>query len=159
MKTAVRNWRARRAVPRVLVTCEGAQEAISAGLDGERSPYSRPTVDAHLKTCSACRDFAESSTRIARWASLRRPVPVPDGLVGSLLSALEPCASRPAPGAPVRDARAPLSWARTAQWAGAMVPAVIAGLALPLGVGSHTHIVPTRPPSPCTVGLIDHHDG
>ncbi|WP_343599353.1 DUF2275 domain-containing protein [Mycobacterium sp.] len=37
--------------------CEVAREALSARLDGEHHHASAPRVDAHLKTCGACRSW------------------------------------------------------------------------------------------------------
>jgi anti-sigma factor RsiW len=142
-----------------LVACADAQETISAGLDGERPPLSRPVLGAHLASCEVCRDFEANVTGMGRSARLRSAVPVPDGLVASLLPLLEP-APRPAlvrARAGRRETGRRSIWARTAQWAGAVAPAIVAAVALPLGVGTHPHLVPDRPPSACTIGLAAGH--
>jgi predicted anti-sigma-YlaC factor YlaD len=137
------------------VACTDAQEAISAELDGERPPLSRPDLEAHLSHCEVCRYFETSVTSIGRSARLQSAVPVPEGLVASLLP-LVGAAPRRAWGWP-RTSPGPERrrsiWARAAQWAGAMAPAIVASVALPLGVGTHPHLVPDRPPSKCTIGL------
>ena len=147
--------RARAAV----VTCEGAKESISARLDGERHPLAEPALAHHLAGCRACRDFEADAVAIGRRALLRAPRPVPGDLVASLVPLLE--ASPTGLLATKRHrhrARAPsFGWTSSARWAAALVPAATAIVAVSVGVGSNPHLVPTRPPSPCTVGLMARH--
>jgi predicted anti-sigma-YlaC factor YlaD len=148
-----------RARKRPPIACADAQESISAGLDGERPPLSRPVLEAHLATCEVCRYFGTNVTGIGRSARVRSTVPVPEGLVASLLPLVEPTPRRAwvrLRAGRRREGRRS-TWARTAQWAGAMAPAIAAAVALPLGVWTHPHLVPDRPPSTCTVGLAARH--
>jgi hypothetical protein len=120
-------------------------------------------LEHHLAHCQECRDFEMAAVALGRPARLRAPRPVPEDLVTKLVPLLEPAPLglvaavrrwrwREAPG----SGWASGGWASTARWAGALAPAV-AAVAISIGVGSHPHMVPTRPPSPCTVGLVAHH--
>lgn len=154
---------------RALARCAEAQEAVSARLDGEPSSMAGSALDLHLARCQECRDFEMAAVAFGRRARLRAPRPVPEDLVAKLVPLLEP--ARPGLVAAVRQWRgragpgsgwagsgwAATGWASTARWAGALAPAVAAVIAISIGVGSHPHLVPTRPPSPCTVGLVVHH--
>ena len=40
------------------------------------------------------------------------------------------------------------------RWAAAVMPAALVAVALSLGVGCRPRLVPTRPVSPCTIGLV-----
>ena len=149
------HWRGKRAVTR----CEDAQEAISARLDGERHPVPGAALEMHLGNCQACRDFEAEAVDLGRRAGLRSPRAVPADLLAMLVPVLKPA---PPPHFPSLRRRRweqgyRPGWARTAQWAGAIVPAVLVSVALPLGLGSQPRLVPTRPPSPCTIGLIARH--
>ena len=140
--------RALRRKPRV--GCEEATEAISARIDGEELPVAGPDLDAHLAGCPACRDFEAQLAGLGRRLRLRSARPVPQDLVAILAPSLE---------ASPRPSRRPvwrLDWPSTTRWAGATMSAVLAAVALSVGVGSHPHMVPTRPPSACTVGLRVH---
>ena len=95
---------------------------------------------------------------LGRRARLRAPRQVPDDLLATLVPLLEP--DRPGLLAGARRHRqttAGLGWVRTAGWAGAFVPAALVVAGICMGVGSHPNLVPTRPPSPCTVGLVARH--
>jgi predicted anti-sigma-YlaC factor YlaD len=142
-----------------VVRCEDAQEAISARLDGERHPVAGAALEMHLGNCQSCRDFEAEVVDLGRRAGLRSPRSVPEDLLAMLVPVLKPA---PPPHFPSRRRRRweqgyRPGWARTAQWAGAIVPAVLVSVALPLGLGSQPRLVPTRPPSPCTIGLIARH--
>ncbi len=143
---------------KVPVTCEAASEAISARQDGEALPIASTDLGAHLARCPACRDFEAQVARLSRSAALTSARPIPEGLVAALTAMAEPSrrgfawtSRRP----PLLGARS--RWASRVQWAGATVPALVAVVAISLGAGSHLHLVPTRPPSPCTAGLAVHH--
>ncbi|HTW06724.1 MAG TPA: hypothetical protein VME46_04390 [Acidimicrobiales bacterium] len=139
------------------ISCQQALEAASARCDGEQVPIAELDLDAHLASCGACREFDAGVAALGRQLRLRPARAVPEGLMAELAPLLEPSArtlrfrlmSLFAP------SRGP-SWAGTAQWAGASISVALASLGLCLGVGAHPHLVPTRPPSPCTAGL-DHH--
>ena len=148
-----------RRPPRAAVRCEAAQGAISARLDGERPPLAGPALDAHLAGCPVCRDFETAAVALGRQARLRAPRPVPGELVAALVPLLEP--ARPGfLGSALQRPRKwgyGLAWAGTARWAGAIAPAVVAAVAISVGAGPHPHLVPTRPPSACTMGLAAQH--
>ena len=141
----------------MLFSCDEAQEAISARLDGERPPPAGAALDAHLVSCQACRSFESGAVALGRSVRLREPRPVPDNLVATLVPLLGPeptglwASVRKRRWGPPRYG---LYWASTARWAGAVVPVALAVVGISLGVGSHPHLVPTRPPSPCTIGLV-----
>ena len=143
----------------VVVRCEDAQEAISARLDGERHPVPGAALEMHLGNCQACRDFEAEVLDLGRRAGLRSPRAVPEDLLAMLVPVLKPASP------PHFPSLRPRRWeqgyrpgrARKAQWAVAIVPAVLVSVALPLGLGSQPRLVPTRPPSSCTIGLIARH--
>jgi predicted anti-sigma-YlaC factor YlaD len=144
---------------RVVTRCEDAQEAISARLDDERHPVPGAALETHLGNCQACRGFEAEVVDLGRRAGLRSHRVVPDDLMAVLAPLLKPT---PRPDFPLlrprrREQGYRPGWARTAQWAGAIVAAVLVSVALPLGLGSQPRLVPTRPPSPCTIGLIARH--
>ena len=148
MKAQGRRGRSKRTVG-----CEEAREAISARIDEESPPIPGPVLEAHLNSCLSCRVFEARLATIGRQARLHAPKRAPDDLVAKLRPLLDPAPRAPwvlvhrwRPGAgPSR-----LSGAR---WAAAALPAALAVGALSSGVGSQPHLVPTRPPSPCTIGL------
>ena len=71
--------------------CTDARAAISARLDGEDLPPTtpEPALEAHLRTCSDCRDFDTTATAMHRRLRLRPAEAVPD-LSAPILAALEP---------------------------------------------------------------------
>jgi len=136
---------------RTVVACGLAREAISALLDGERSPIDGATVRAHLDSCSACRDFESQVPFLTRRGLLRRFEPAPD-LAAEILESLGTGVHR----ADRRnDPRRREHRRRAMQWAVATLPICAAVPALALGTFTHPHIVPSRAPTPCTVSL--HH--
>ncbi len=156
-KPSPRRVRLRR--KRAIVCCEEARETISARLDGEQPPFSAPSLEAHLVACQACQDFESAVLAIGRRLSLRASRPVPADLVETLVALMGP---------PPRPILVPLGRRRsgtgsgfghgpTVRWAAAILPAALAATAISFGVGSHPRLVPTRPPSPCTIGLIARH--
>ena len=143
---------------RAPVDCEAASEAISARLDSEELPIASRDLDVHLAGCRACRDFEAQGAALGRQVALISTRPMPEGLVAAVTAMVEPSHRRSAWIAryrPLRGTRP--GWASRVQWAGATVPAVVAVVAISMGAGSHLHLVPTRPPSPCTAGLAVHH--
>jgi predicted anti-sigma-YlaC factor YlaD len=143
-----------------VIGCGQAQEAVSARLDGEGFPLAEPDLDLHLAHCEACRRFQATAVALRRRARLREPRPVPDDLVARLAPLLEPAprGSRALVGFGHRGRRRPgFGWVSRAQWVAAVVPAAVAVVGIYLGVGPSSHLVPTRPPSPCTIGLEARH--
>lgn len=142
-----------------VVRCEDAQEAISARLDGERLLFPRPALDAHLVSCQACRDFEAGAVALGRQVRLRAPRPAPEDLLATLVPLLEPVGRSVFASVRQRrlDTGSRFSPVHAAGWAATTVPATLAAVAISLGVGTHPHMVPTRPPSPCTIGLIPRH--
>jgi hypothetical protein len=144
---------------KAVLRCHDAQEAVSARLDGERLTVPTAALGAHLDGCRACRDFETDVMALGRRLSLRAPRPAPAELLNTLVAVLEP-APRPRfwSARQWRSDHGPSSGlARVTGWAAAVVPAGLVAVALPLGVGSHPNLVPTRPPTPCTVGLAHLH--
>lgn len=141
------------------IGCEEAQEAVSARLDGEWHPSLGAALEEHLANCYACREFQADVASLERRGRLRSPQPVPEDSVATLAPLLEP--GRRALLASARrwhhHCGLGSGWARTVRWTVAVAPAVIVLVALPLGVGSRPRLVPTRPPSPCTLGLVARH--
>lgn len=140
------------------VTCEAASEAISARQDGEALPIASTDLDVHLAGCPACQGFEAQVAALGLSPALTSAQPLPPGLVAGLTAMVEPSHRRSAwlvRRRPLLGARS--RWASRVQWAGATVPALVAVVAISLGAGSHLHLVPTRPPSPCTAGLAVHH--
>jgi predicted anti-sigma-YlaC factor YlaD len=149
--------RLRRQSP--LITCKEAQEAISACLDREWHPALGAALEGHLAICHACRGFQADAASLELQGRLRSPKPVPEDLVATLESLVKP-GRRPLLAAVRRwchEHGLSSGCARTVRWTVAAVPVVVVSVALPLGVGSPPRLVPTRPPSPCTVGLVTRH--
>jgi len=71
--------------------CTDARTAISARLDGQNPLPATPTaaVEAHLRTCSDCREFETATTAMHRRLRLRPAEPVPD-LSASIVAAIDP---------------------------------------------------------------------
>ena len=151
-----KRWRA--FTSEALIGCDEACEAISARLDSEEVPVSRRDLDAHMARCTACREFEAQVLLLGRRVGLTPARSVPTDLVATLTAMVGPSGPRTA--ALVRRhplPRARFSWASRAQWAAIAIPAVVATVAISMGVGAHPHLVPTLPPSPCTAGLAVHH--
>jgi predicted anti-sigma-YlaC factor YlaD len=68
------------------VTCEDLREALSAELDGERSPHPHAVLDAHLVDCAACAAWADAAHAITRRVRLGAAQDVPD-LTAKVLAA------------------------------------------------------------------------
>jgi predicted anti-sigma-YlaC factor YlaD len=58
--------------------CETWREALSAGLDGERSDVSAEALDAHLDQCAECSAFSVRLDRLHRATRVAPAVDVPD---------------------------------------------------------------------------------
>jgi predicted anti-sigma-YlaC factor YlaD len=69
------------------VNCTQCREALSAGLDGEASSVEQRLVDAHLKTCAACRRFADDAAHVTRLARTAVAAPEPDVVAAVLATA------------------------------------------------------------------------
>jgi predicted anti-sigma-YlaC factor YlaD len=141
---------------RSLLGCEAAQEALSARLDGEWSPVNGLVLDDHLAHCGHCRSYESSASEIKKQTRLRVPTPLADDLLATLIPLLTPVGQNAFPRAfrRARQLRYELTHVRGARWAAAVLPAIVATVAISSGVGSQPHFVPTRPPSPCTEGLV-----
>lgn len=138
--------------------CDLAREAVSARADNERAPVRHRRLDAHLASCPACRDFRDRLGDLGGRTGLTPAPQVPPGLASALAPLLEPTRTRAWPKSKFLGRRAQWSWHYTAQWVGALVPAVVALAALFTGLGSHPDLKPTHPPSRCTSWLLAHHD-
>jgi len=160
VKCPTQRWAVVRAPRhRLGVHCEGAREAISARLDGERSPLPVTSLDDHLATCRVCREFEAGAQALRREAGLRETRAVPAGLVATLVPLIESedrrvfALHRRCQG----SWRPRLAGARVAHWAAAIMPVVAISVAVPLGVGMRPRLVPSRPATPCTIGLVARH--
>jgi phosphoribosylaminoimidazole (AIR) synthetase len=60
------------------VDCTPCREAVSARLDGEKSPTESSAVDAHLATCLGCRQFDDDAAQITKLARCATTTPAPD---------------------------------------------------------------------------------
>ncbi|HUB72038.1 MAG TPA: zf-HC2 domain-containing protein [Acidimicrobiales bacterium] len=138
--------------------CDEACEAVSARLDGERLTIADQKLEAHLASCPSCLAFEAQVAALRRQVSMRPARPVPEDLVPKLVQAAE-VPSPPSLWAVLRYRAGGCSpnWAGAAQWAGATMSVVVVALALSFGVGHKPHLVPTRPPSTCTIGLAARH--
>lgn len=61
-------------IPRMTVSCEGADALIAAALDGDLPPADRAQLEFHVSRCEAC---AESAGTLLGMRDLARPVPAP----------------------------------------------------------------------------------
>jgi predicted anti-sigma-YlaC factor YlaD len=75
------------------VTCESVREALSAELDGERSPQPRALLDEHLTSCPGCVAWIDAAHAITRRVRLGSAQEVPD-LTARVLSAWSSPAGR-----------------------------------------------------------------
>ncbi|WIM96707.1 zf-HC2 domain-containing protein [Actinoplanes oblitus] len=115
------------------MACERWREMLSAQLDGEDDPVTRPLVDEHLAGCAGCRAWLDAAAAVNR---LTRTGKVPD--VPDLSAAI--LAARPA--APAKAPRRRLPLAALLYVALALVGAVqiILGLAQIGGASSAGHV-------------------
>jgi len=67
------------------MNCDDFQEMISAGLDGQLSSEETRTLEAHLETCVACREFAEAAGDLCRLSSTEKGELLPSGLEREIL--------------------------------------------------------------------------
>jgi anti-sigma factor RsiW len=135
--------------------CDVVRQAISAGLDGEAAGVSEAKVAGHLRRCPGCRTFATEATSLAGLIRLEPSHRVPAALSGRLASEF----ARTADGTPPavrRPFRPVIAWRRTIQWAGALAPAALVAVVVPLGALSSPHAVPSHTPTPCTTSLPRH---
>lgn len=161
------SWRRDRARPglrrrsrlgQAALSCAEARETISARLDGERFSCSTAALDAHIASCDECANFQTLAVDVAHRVALRAAKQAPDDLVAAVVSVYRPV-PRPGLVGAARRRRRGVSLGRvgTVRWAGATLPALLAFVAVSVGAGWHPRVVPTRPPSPCTAGLLAHH--
>ncbi len=141
------------------LSCAEAREAISSRLDTERLPPSRASVDAHIAACEACARFEADAVALGLRVGLRAAKRAPDGLVAALVSAPRAVPRPGLVGAAQRRRYGSPGFGRfgRVRWAGATLPVLVASVAVSFGAGWHPRVVPTRPPSPCTAGLLAHH--
>jgi predicted anti-sigma-YlaC factor YlaD len=78
--------------------CRAYQEAISARIDDEETGLEAEAVESHLRTCHACRSWAEKATAVTRSARVGSAEPVPD-LTAPIMAAAA-ARSRREPNAP-----------------------------------------------------------
>jgi predicted anti-sigma-YlaC factor YlaD len=78
------------------VDCTQCREALSAELDDEGSAVDQSVVDAHLKTCAACRRFGDDAAHVTRLARTAVATPEPDVVDAVLVAAPRSPRWRPA---------------------------------------------------------------
>jgi hypothetical protein len=113
-----------------MTTCERAQRAISARMDGEPVDVGRTgDVDRHLDGCDRCRRFATVAERTRAAVRIREADRVPD-LVGAIVGRLE-TAPRPAPRTtPIDATHRAASRRRWLPVAAALIAGAVAGSVL-----------------------------
>lgn len=154
--TALRSKTVRRRRGQV-VPCAAAREALSARADQEASTISAQVLSGHLENCPPCRELAGQIAALGRPWGVRARKDTPVGLMPLLLPLLGSAHPRAVLLRRVRSAvQSELYGARPMRWLTAAVPVVVVSVALSAGLGEHPHLVPTRPASPCTVGLSHH---
>jgi predicted anti-sigma-YlaC factor YlaD len=151
--------RVRSGRARTELTCEQVREVMSAGLDGEVTGIRAGRIAAHVAQCRDCRDFQLAAPTLDSLlgVSVSRPVP------GALKEMLREEWSR-SPGGTSRlspSRRRHIgpghTWRRRVQWIGALTPAVLLVVILPLGALPGPHMVPSHASTPCTVDLHEVH--
>ncbi|MGP0031206.1 MAG: zf-HC2 domain-containing protein [Acidimicrobiales bacterium] len=150
----IRWWGSGRAAGGGSVPCDAARQAISTGLDGEQPGLGGRDLESHLAQCPACRRFRTGSAALARPGRLETARPAPDALKVLLAAEWDQAVGSMLPVSPGRKSKAPVPrWRRGVQWAGALAPAAIVVIAVPMGVLSSPRPQPTHVSTPCTVHL------
>ena len=145
----------RRAKRAAAASCEHIRQAISARFDGEVPSLPLKDIDVHLAGCGACRRFLAGVMAVNRTVALEVSRPVPGALKQALVTQWAQ-SGRPAPPVPRKVSsqfRRGTVWRRRLQWAGALTPALLLAVALPLGALSTPHEVPSHAQTPCTADL------
>jgi predicted anti-sigma-YlaC factor YlaD len=144
-------WRSGRAEP----PCDTFRQAISSLLDGEQPPLPAKAVAIHLARCEDCRRFQDGAMDLTAKIPLQASRPVPAALVTLLGVAWDTSVgSRPvAPGGRAQARRPRPVWRRRIQWVGALVPAALVVVGLPLGALAVPRAVPSHQVTPCTARL------
>jgi hypothetical protein len=142
--------RARRGRVRA-VSCDDVRQAVSACYDGEASKRTGAVVHAHLQECHDCRQLTSRMEDVARLRILCPSRPVPEALMPQLAETLSSNAIpklrvRPAPRRSRLESLGGLRWVAAA-------PALVASIALPLGVGERPLLAPSHIPTPCTADI------
>ena len=131
------------------------REAISAFLDGETAGIRAKESEIHLAHCPECRRFETElgilSPRVR--LDVTRPVPVAlKELLGTVLTGNVGDVAHRLP-RESRPTRPRVVWGRGVRWFGALTPAALVAVVLPLGGLSSPHEIPTRALTPCTIYL------
>jgi hypothetical protein len=135
--------------------CEQCRRAISASFDGESSAIGAKDVAGHLASCPDCRNFQLGVKALASQIGLHAAPPVPGALKETLRSewARSVRPESPVTTPPRRWAGPPMGWRHRLQWAGALTPAVLVAVVLPLGALPSPRADPSHAPTPCTSHL------
>ena len=137
------------------LTCARVRQAISAGLDGEAPGIRARRVAGHVAQCEGCRHFQRLAPMLDRLVGVSASRPVPGSLKDTLTSEWLRALGGVSPGSPrkPRTIDAGHSWHGRLQWVGALCPAVLLVVIVPLGALSGPHEVPSHASTPCTVDL------
>jgi predicted anti-sigma-YlaC factor YlaD len=136
--------------------CRRVREHLSAAIDGEVSDEMPGALARHLRDCADCRRFEQGAMAVSRHLRISVLEPVPD-LTGPILESI---AALSQVTAEVRDPhrRGVRAAPRLARWAVAVVPLGLAVSSLASGAIATPHVVPSHPPTRCTVALVHHHE-
>ena len=149
----IRRWTSRwRSEP---LSCAVVREVISATLDGEVPGGAELAgLGTHLRMCGGCRSFLAAVTTLDGPVGLQAARPVPDSLGESLGREWVRTMGSSSTRSPRRWWQPSGGWQRAVQWTGALAPAAIVTIGLPLGALSSPHDKPTHVPTPCTARLL-----
>jgi anti-sigma factor RsiW len=146
---------------RAPISCDDAQESVSARLDREAPPVSDRAVQRHLAACPTCHAYAQALgavqselQHVTRQARLRSPRAAPPHLAAAAIDQRR----SPHASAPVshRTDRKP-ALALAGRYAAAVTPIIAAIIAIHIGLPSHINVAPTHPATPCTQHLTATH--
>lgn len=135
------------------LTCEQAQEAISARFDGEPAPVDEDAVTDHLEACGSCRSFESSLADLGRRFRVRSTISAPPVLISRLQeSRADQLVGRR------RVVWERHQWSRVARWAVALSPALLVVVLISVGAdASQLHPAPDLTHTQCNTYLVSHH--
>jgi hypothetical protein len=149
-----RAW-SRRFAKAKSIPCGRVREAISAELDSEAAGLHVKDVRFHLAQCGECFRFEAAARSLSSQVALQVTPPVPADFKDRLARELDVtvAAASHHRGPPSWRLGRTWEWRRGVRWAGALAPAALAVVVLPLGALSTPPEVPTHAATPCTISL------